>query len=67
MMIRWLHFRELLYLFNSLMLSDIQLRYTMDIYKYLVFSSVISPSINLVEISLPYIIVNFQALNSEHV
>ena len=67
MMIRWLHFRELLYLFNSLMLSDIQLRYTMDIYKYLVFSSVISPSINLVEISLPYIIANFQALNSEHV
>ena len=67
MMIRWLHFRELLYLFNSLMLSDIQLRYTVDIYKYLVFSSVISPSINLVEISLPYIIVNFQALNSEHV
>ena len=67
MMIRWLHFRELLYLFNSLMLSDIQLRYTMDIYKYLVFSSVISPSTNLVEISLPHIIANFQALNSEHV
>ena len=65
MMIRWLHFREHLYLFNSLMLSDIQLRYTMDIYKYLVFSSVISPPTNLVEISLPSIIANFQALNSE--
>ena len=47
------------------MLSDIQLRYTMDIYKYLVFSSVISPPTNLVEISLPSIIANFQALNSE--